>query len=153
MAHLYIMSRSDAPGILKIGRSDDPESRAKTLQSCQCFWVNVLAVFKHGGALEADVHYILQHVRIDGPGREWYRVDFSDALTAIAKATRPSETMEDTDMPDEPEQRDLKIVALEFADTYLKEWDRSMGRPSSRKQINEQFALLPNTQSSLQMKF
>ena len=32
---------------------------------------------------------------------------------------------------------------MEFADEDLTAWDRSMGRPSPRKQIHERFALLP----------
>ena len=61
---------------------------------------------------------------------------------------RPSKVMEDTDgrymaTCDQPEQKDPKAIAMEFADEYLIEWDRSMGRPSSRKQIHERFSLLP----------
>ena len=61
---------------------------------------------------------------------------------------RPSKVMEDTDgrymaTCDQPVQKDPKIVAMEFADDHLMAWDRSMGRPSSRKQIHERFALLP----------
>ena len=61
---------------------------------------------------------------------------------------RPSKVLEDTDgrymaTCDQPVQRDPKTLAMEFADEHLTEWDRSMGRPSSRKQILERFALLP----------
>ena len=61
---------------------------------------------------------------------------------------RPSKVMEDTDgrymaTCDQPLQKDPKTVAMEFADDHLMEWDRSMGRPSSRKQIHERFTLLP----------
>ena len=61
---------------------------------------------------------------------------------------RPSKVMEDTDgrcmaTCDQPGQKDPKAIAMEFADEYLIEWDRPTGRPSSRKQIHEQFAVLP----------
>ena len=61
---------------------------------------------------------------------------------------RPSKVMDYTDgryIPtcDQPAREDPKTVAIEFADEHLTEWNRSMGRPSSRKQIHERFSLLP----------
>ena len=82
--HMYIMQRSDAPGVLKVGRSNDPMKRATQLQSGHCFSVSVLATFPHAGSKERAVHDIL-HPRLvsEGPGREWFRVSFSQAVSAV----------------------------------------------------------------------
>ncbi len=88
MAHLYVMSRSDAPGLLKVGRSDNPERRALDLQSGHCFWIVVQAAVNGHGDCEREVHRLLQHVRMDGPGREWFRSDLPDVLETIATAAR-----------------------------------------------------------------
>jgi hypothetical protein len=88
MAHLYVMSRSDAPGLLKVGRSDDPERRAADLQSGHCFWITVQAVINDRGCCENGVHRLLQHACVDGPGREWFRVDLPTVLETIAAAVQ-----------------------------------------------------------------
>ena len=93
MANLYMMSNSIAPGILKIGRSDNPQRRASDLQSCQCFWITVVAELKDFGGYEAAVHQRLSHLRIDGAGKEWFRVDVAGVLAAIIEASRPHEAM------------------------------------------------------------
>ena len=90
MAHLYVMSRSDAPGLVKVGRSDNPERRALDLQSGHCFWIVVQAVVNGHGDCEREVHRLLQHVRMDGPGREWFRADLPGVLETIATAARSS---------------------------------------------------------------
>jgi hypothetical protein len=90
MAHLYVISRSDAPGLLKVGRSDNPERRALDLQAGHCFWIVVQAVVNGHGDCEREVHRLLQHVRMDGPGREWFRADLPGVLETIATAARSS---------------------------------------------------------------
>ena len=64
--HLYIMQRSDAPDLLKIGRSNDPMRRAAAIQAGQCFSVKVRAMFPDAGSKEHDVHRILHHHRVLG---------------------------------------------------------------------------------------
>ena len=88
MTHLYVMSRSDAPGVLKVGRSDEPERRATQLQSGHCFWVNVQATFKGYGGLERHIHRVLEHTREQGAGKEWFRTDLHVVLSAITLALR-----------------------------------------------------------------
>ena len=93
MAHLYVMTRSDAPGLLKVGRSDDPERRAVDLQSGHCFLVHVVAVFYNVGHRERAVHEYLRDSRVDGgAGREWFRTTLLAIYQAIARATA-GETM------------------------------------------------------------
>ena len=88
MAHLYVMQRSDAPGILKVGRSDDPQRRAEDLQTGHCFLVRVVSVFYNVGHCERAVHAYLQEWRVDGgAGREWFRASLSMVYQAIARAT------------------------------------------------------------------
>ena len=45
MTDLYIMERSDAPGIVKIGSSQNPERRRQQLESGHTFRMVLLAVF------------------------------------------------------------------------------------------------------------
>jgi len=88
MAHLYVISRSDAPGLLKVGRSDNPERRALDLQSGHCFLVRVIAVFHNVGHRERIVHEHLQDSRVDGgSGREWFRTSLLSIYQAIARGT------------------------------------------------------------------
>ena len=88
MAHLYVMQRSDAPDILKVGRSDDPQRRAEDLQTGHCFLVRVVSVFYNVGHCERAVHAYLQEWRVDGgAGREWFRASLSMVYQAIARAT------------------------------------------------------------------
>ena len=86
MAHLYVLSRPDAPTLLKIGRSHTPDSRAATLQSGHCFWVKVEAVFKGYGHFERHVHQLLQHTQVPGAGQEWFHAELHVALSAISLA-------------------------------------------------------------------
>ena len=99
MAHLYLMSRSDAPGALKVGRSDDPTRRAHELQSGHFFTMTVLARIDHAGQHERAVHAALQDRRIPGPGVEWFRCSLGKALMAIGHVLGGEE--DDTEMDDE----------------------------------------------------
>jgi len=85
MAHLYVMTRSDAPGLLKIGRSSNPERRAQDLHGGHCFHVNVLCAFPQAGHIETPVHHALVSHRVAGPGREWFRLSVARALAKIGE--------------------------------------------------------------------
>ena len=85
MAHLYTMCRCDAPGALKVGRSDDPARRALDLQAGHFFTMTVLARVEHAGRHERAVHAALQDRRIPGPGTEWFRCSLGYALLAIGR--------------------------------------------------------------------
>ena len=93
------MSRSDAPGALKAGRSDDPTRRAHELQSGHFFTMTVLARIDHAGQQERAVHAALQDRRIPGPGVEWFRCSLGEALMAIGLVLGGEE--DDTEMDDE----------------------------------------------------
>ena len=83
--HLYIMQRSDAPDMVKIGRSNDPTKRADDLQSGHCFFVKVRATYPNAGSKERDVHHILHQHRVsEGTGTEWFRVPLSQAMSAVS---------------------------------------------------------------------
>ena len=99
MAHLYVMSRSDAPGLVKVGRSDNPERRALDLQSGHCFWIVVQAIVNGRGGCEREMHRLLQHVRVDGPGREWFRADLPGVLVTIAAAVQHTVNQESQPVP------------------------------------------------------
>jgi hypothetical protein len=85
---LYMFANSMIPDIIKIGRSKDVERRRLELQKSQPFRIIILATFPGKGGLEGAVHAALSASRVDGPGREWFKVSASDAMHAIAIAMR-----------------------------------------------------------------
>ena len=92
MTHLYIATRSDAPDIVKIGRSNDPRRRCEGLSSSHCFAVSTAFVFHGYGRLEAAVHKALDDKRVlGGTGREWFRVPATEAFAAVTHAREASE--------------------------------------------------------------
>ena len=85
MTDLYIMERSDAPGIVKVGSSQDPERRRRQLEEGHTFRMKVVAVFPGAGEFEHRVHRKLAYARVmTGAGREWYRLSPSVAFQAAA---------------------------------------------------------------------
>ena len=82
-AHLYVLQRSDAPHMLKIGRSSHPRLRAKDVSIHQVFDAYVIATFENKGDQELKVHEALSEyrVRLD---REWFEIPPETALSAIA---------------------------------------------------------------------
>jgi hypothetical protein len=112
MAHLYVMSRSDAPGLVKVGRSDNPERRAMDLQAGHCFWMVVHAIVNGRGGCEREVHRLLQHVRVDGPGREWFRTDLPGVLVTIAAAVQHTVNQESQPVPMTVECCNVDIEAM-----------------------------------------
>jgi hypothetical protein len=92
MTHLYIATRSDAPDIVKIGRSNDPCRRCEGLSTSHCFTVSTAFVFHGYGRLEAAVHKALDDKRVlGGTGREWFRVSAVEAFAAVTHALEASE--------------------------------------------------------------
>jgi len=72
---LYIMENSLLPGIVKIGRSTNPEERAKQLGASHPFRLTVQYSYGGKGFLEKTLHNRLKHRRVDGGnGREWFRI-------------------------------------------------------------------------------
>jgi hypothetical protein len=80
MAHLYIMAHSDRDDIVKVGRSDDPDSRCRQLQASQPCFIRVAATLPFQGELEKEVHRRLRSKRVNGAGREWFQASVSEAL-------------------------------------------------------------------------
>ena len=81
---LYLASRSDAPHLLKIGRSSNAHSRCRQLQNGHCFRIHVLAIFGNLGACEAPVHRALKQYRICNS--EWFDIDLLTAVETIQEA-------------------------------------------------------------------
>ena len=80
---LYVMSCSILPGVLKIGRSADPEARRKEMQASQPYFAELVATFPRKGHIEGLVHTTLSAYRHEAPGREWFEVTTHKALDAI----------------------------------------------------------------------
>ncbi len=74
------MTNSLLPGIVKIGRSCNPEERAKQLSTSQPFRVVVERSYGGKGFLEKTLHDRLKHRRIEGGGgREWFQISAEQA--------------------------------------------------------------------------
>ena len=84
MSDLYIMERSDALGIVKIGSSSNPERRRRDLQQSHTFLMKLLAVFPGKGYLECKVHRRLSSLRVwTGTGREFYSLTPIEAFAMV----------------------------------------------------------------------
>ena len=84
MVDLYIATRTDAPHLLKIGRSSNIRARCRQLQTGHCFQIQVLAIFRGFGACEKPVHRALRDCRLGTS--EWFCVDMLTAVEAIQEA-------------------------------------------------------------------
>jgi len=73
---LYVMQNSRIPDDKKVGKSHDPDARAKELQRSHNFKMQILKVYHGQGHLEATVHRRLKARNItEGDGKEWFRID------------------------------------------------------------------------------
>ena len=87
MTDLYIATRSDAPDIVKVGRSNNPRRRCEGLSSSHCFTVSTAFIFHGHGRVEAAVHKALEDKRVlGGTGKEWFRVSAAEAFAAVTHA-------------------------------------------------------------------
>ena len=85
MSDLYIMERSDALGIVKIGSSSNPERRRRDLQQSHTFLMKLLAVFPGKGYLECKVHRRLSSLRVwTGTGREFFSLTPTEAFAMVS---------------------------------------------------------------------
>ena len=81
---LYVMSNSLLPGMIKIGRSTNPEERAKQLGASHPFRIKVELSYGGKGFLEKTLHDRLKHRRVEGGlGREWFRLTAEQADVLI----------------------------------------------------------------------
>ena len=81
---LYIMENSLIPGIVKIGRSMNPQERAKQLGASHPFKIVVQYSYGDKGFLERTLHDQLKHRRVEGAsGKEWFRITAEQADTLI----------------------------------------------------------------------
>lgn len=84
---LYIMENPRLPGEIKIGRSHNPEERAKQLSAGQNFRIVVKRSYGEKGFLEKTLHHKLQRRRVEhGPGVEWFNVSVDQADILVKAA-------------------------------------------------------------------
>ena len=95
--HLYVMIRSDAPSsLIKVGRSKDPQKRARDLESSQCFRMEVAIVFPNQGRHENKVLKTLRNKRTrGGRGQEWFNLPVRDAVPVITDILWPRTSITD----------------------------------------------------------
>ena len=83
---MYVIINPRIPGEVKIGRSRDPESRAKCMSMSQNFRLSVIHSYPEKGFLEKTVHSRLSALCVeDVPGQEWFRLSHEQA-DAIVRA-------------------------------------------------------------------
>ena len=84
---LYIMENPRIPGEVKIGRSKNPEERARQLSNGHPFWLVVRRSYGCKGFLEKTLHQRLKSRRVGGgPGTEWFKVSVEQASVLIESA-------------------------------------------------------------------
>ena len=83
---LYCMRYRGNTTTVKIGRSDNPQKRARGLEAGQDFFVDVVAIFPKKGYMESHVHEVLKEKRSTrGAGTEWFDIPAEEAVERIAK--------------------------------------------------------------------
>ena len=84
---LYIMENPRIPGEVKIGRSQNPEERAKALSAGNNFRLVVKQTYEEKGFLEKTLHNRLKRRRVEeGAGIEWFRISVEQADLLIRAA-------------------------------------------------------------------
>ena len=97
---LYVMRYSTCSRSVKIGRSKSPEKRRQSLQACQNFFVEIVALFPKRGHLEHLVHAKLHDERShDGAGTEWFYATSDEALDTIRQVILECNTNPSTPEP------------------------------------------------------
>ena len=84
---LYILENPRIPGEIKIGRSMNPEERAKGLSAGNNFRLAVKHTYEEKGFLEKTLHNRLKRRRVEeGAGIEWFRISVEQADLLIRAA-------------------------------------------------------------------
>lgn len=82
--HLYIMQYSFDKETVKIGRSNNVETRRKQLESCHNFRMEVVSVYRQKGHLEKYIHWKLREKQSrSGVGKEWFCLTSGEAVNVI----------------------------------------------------------------------
>lgn len=94
---LYIMENPRIAGEVKIGRSQNPEERAKSLSAGNNFRLAVKHTYEEKGFLEKTLHHRLKRRRVEeGAGVEWFRVSVEQADLLIRAAILEAELSKET---------------------------------------------------------
>ena len=87
--HLYLMSACPGtllPGLVKIGRSKNPQQRAIDLQESQPYHLVIHAIYWGAGPKERAVHSALSAFRVAGaPGVEWFELPLASAALGVSR--------------------------------------------------------------------
>ena len=94
---LYIMENPRIPGEVKIGRSQNPDERAKHLSAGNNFRLVVKHIYEEKGFLEKTLHHRLKRRRVEeGAGVEWFKVSVEQADLLIRAAILEAELSKET---------------------------------------------------------
>lgn len=89
--YIYIMSNPSMPGLLKVGRSDNPDRRSQELSAHTGvptpFFVERAVEVADSEYAERDAHDILCRYRVSFV-REFFRCDLAEAIAAIDVAKK-----------------------------------------------------------------
>ena len=81
--HLYVIA-APAAGLVKVGRSWDPQRRCRDIgHACPWLHVELAAVFPEAGQFEAECLRFIE-AELQRVGREWFRGTAGEAITRIS---------------------------------------------------------------------
>ena len=84
---MYIMENPRIPGEIKIGRSRDPQERAKQLCAGNNYRMAVKRIYPGKGFLEKTIHKKLKRRLVEeGSSVEWFRISVEQAEALIVAA-------------------------------------------------------------------
>jgi len=102
---LYIIENPRIPGEVKIGRSQNPEERAKQLSAGNNFRLAVKHSYEEKGFLEKTLHQRLKRRRVEEcAGVEWFRVSVEQADFLVRAAILEDELSRETVTEAEPQE-------------------------------------------------
>ena len=106
---LYVIGEGDGSGVVKIGRSVDPESRLRTLQTGYPRKLTLLHVEPGGGHLEPKLHERFASLQTHG---EWFDFRGTNPVAAVLTAI---DAMHDFERALEAERarHDERVTALQ----------------------------------------
>ena len=119
--HLYLMQNH--LGLIKLGRSVNPETRRRSLEATENCEIRLVAIFENDGELEEEIHRALDRYRLVG---EWFSGEANARRAIRRKLNLPRDTLWPFELSD-PESANRWLDQLEDR-RWLRSVDREYGR-------------------------
>jgi hypothetical protein len=118
---LYVIGEGDGSGVVKIGKSVDPQKRLSGLQTGNPRRLRVLHVEPEAGHLEEQLHERFAEIRIGG---EWFDFGHDDPLVLVQKAVKDLTLLIYTEADLDRALVEAKRLASKELEGALRERDR-----------------------------